>query len=210
METMLREIEYRDSTGIARNWLLVKHQAVNNVFDGVNISVSNGKTEMIYDVTYPGSALFFNDEQFERMVAAGYFIGRPGRYLGEGGVSITRKAIDELLLEKKQMEEAKAMLIERGYKLYMDSKAIEKNMRDDYSMCDVLRKVNNLYLIPQKEIGNIKPGTLLVSSIDAKELLYDGVMDLQLKDGFSTFGIRPMPKYVDSKLLIDSKRCTVQ
>lgn len=220
---MLCKIEYKDGTGIIRSWLLVKYQVLNNCFDGINLSMYKGKQEFIYDYTCPGSDLFFDDKKYDIMKKAGYFIGLPGRYQGEGGVEITEKTKEELLLEQKRFKEEEQNLLNKGYKLFLDEntlKALSCNAYHYYNCDDFenggeweskvkqreryLLNIYGLYLVPEKEINNIKNGTLLVSSKDGTETIFDDNkpnFDWQINDGFSIFGIRLMPRYYDDILL---------
>lgn len=77
---MLKEIDFKNSNGIIRSWLLVKYQVLNNCFDDINLSTHHDKQEFTYDYTCPGSDLFFDDKKYDIMKNTGYFIGLPGRY----------------------------------------------------------------------------------------------------------------------------------
>lgn len=154
------------------------------------------------------------------MKQAGYFIGVNTKYLGEGGVEITEKTKEELLLEQNRFKEEKQNLLNKGYTLFRSSdilsnevdEAIQYFNREEYSSgadweSDVdnrrryLLMVYGLYLVPEEEIQNVKIGTLLVSSIDAKEIIYNGDLDWKVENGFSQYGIRLMPTYYDELLL---------
>lgn len=200
---MICEVEYKNSKDIVRQWLLTKYQVLNSCFEGINLREESEEWEIVYDVSCPGAGLFFNDDNFEKMIAAGYFSGRPGRYLGEGGTDITEKTIEELKLEIAHFELEIRKLLEKGYKLYMDSETIKNAIRERSMESNYARMIYGLYLIPENEIQNLDEGLLLVSSVDAKETIYDGSMDLQVANGFSTYGIRIMPKYVDEALIKD-------
>lgn len=217
---MLCKIEYKDSTGIIRSWLLVKYQILNNCRDGIYLSDYYGRPEILYEYSKPGCDLFFDDIKYEIMKQSGYFIGVNTKYLGEGGVEITEKAKEELLLEQNRFKEEKQNLLNKGYKLFRSSdilsneveEAIQYFNREEYSSgadweSDVdnrrryLLMVYGLYLVPEEEIQNVKIGTLLVSSIDAKETIYNGDLDWKVENGFSQYGIRLMPIYYDELLL---------
>lgn len=217
---MLCKVEYKDSTGIIRSWLLVKYQILNNCRDGIYLSDYYGKPEILYEYSKPGCDLFFDDIKYEIMKQAGYFIGVNTKYLGEGGVEITEKTKEELLLEQNRFEEEKQNLFNKGYKLFKSPdvlscesyNAIYYFNREDYTSgvkwkSDVdtrryyLLKVYGLYLVPEEEIQNVPIGTLLVSSIDGKEVICDKKLDWDIKNGFSKYGIRLMPTYYDSLLL---------
>ncbi len=217
---MLCKIEYKDSTGIIRSWLLVKYQILNNCRDGIYLSDYYGRPEILYEYSKPGCDLFFDDIKYEIMKQSGYFIGVNTKYLGEGGVEITEKAKEELLLEQNRFKEEKQNLLNKGYKLFRSSdilsnevdEAIQYFNREEYSSgadweSDVdnrrryLLMVYGLYLVPEEEIQNVKIGTLLVSSIDAKEIIYNGDLDWKVENGFSQYGIRLMPIYYDELLL---------
>lgn len=217
---MLCKIEYKDSTGIIRSWLLVKYQILNNCRDGIYLSDYYGRPEILYEYSKPGCDLFFDDIKYEIMKQAGYFIGVNTKYLGEGGVEITEKTKEELLLEQNRFKEEKQNLLNKGYTLFRNSdilsnevdEAIQYFNREEYSSgadweSDVdnrrryLLMVYGLYLVPEEEIQNVKIGTLLVSSIDAKEIIYNGDLDWKVENGFSQYGIRLMPTYYDELLL---------
>lgn len=217
---MLCKIEYKDSTGIIRSWLLVKYQILNNCRDGIYLSDYYGRPEILYEYSKPGCDLFFDDIKYEIMKQAGYFIGVNTKYLGEGGVEITEKTKEELLLEQNRFKEEKQNLLNKGYTLFRSSdilsnevdEAIQYFNREEYSSgadweSDVdnrrryLLMVYGLYLVPEEEIQNVKIGTLLVSSIDAKEIIYNGDLDWKVENGFSQYGIRLMPTYYDELLL---------
>lgn len=217
---MLCKIEYKDSTGIIRSWLLVKYQILNNCRDGIYLSDYYGRPEILYEYSKSGCDLFFDDIKYEIMKQSGYFIGVNTKYLGEGGVEITEKAKEELLLEQNRFKEEKQNLLNKGYKLFRSSdilsnevdEAIQYFNREEYSSgadweSDVdnrrryLLMVYGLYLVPEEEIQNVKIGTLLVSSIDAKEIIYNGDLDWKVENGFSQYGIRLMPIYYDELLL---------
>lgn len=123
------------------------------------------------------------------MKNAGYFIGFNTKHLGEGGVEITEKTKEELLLEQNRFEEEKQNLLNKGYKLFKSPdvlscesyNAIYYFNREDYTSgakweSDVdarryyLLKVYGLYLVPEEEIQNVPIGTLLVSSIDREDV----------------------------------------
>jgi len=217
---MLCKIEYKDSTGIIKSWLLVKYQILNNCRDGIYLSDYYGRPEILYEYSKPGCDLFFDDIKYEIMKQAGYFIGVNTKYLGEGGVEITEKTKEELLLEQNRFKEEKQNLLNKGYTLFRSSdilsnevdEAIQYFNREEYSSgadweSDVdnrrryLLMVYGLYLVPEEEIQNVKIGTLLVSSIDAKEIIYNGDLDWKVENGFSQYGIRLMPTYYDELLL---------
>ena len=217
---MFLKVDYKNSSGVVRDWLLAKYQVLNKCENGMYILGEDEKSEIYYEIGNPGCGLFFDDTKFEIMKNAGYFFGDPIRYQGEGAVKITQKVKDELFLEKEYFEEEKTRLSKNGFKLFMEPSLVSyyecsagnsynikdfsspyafetsiKYLRESYS------KLYNLFLIPEKEVQNISVGTLLVSSVDTKETLYDESLDLNIKDGFSTYGIRIMPTYIDSDLL---------
>ncbi len=217
---MLKEIDYKDSTGIIRSWLLVKYQVLNNCTNGINLSDYYGKPEILYEYSKPGCDLFFDDKKYEIMKNAGYFIGFNTKHLGEGGVEITEKTKEELLLEQNRFEKEKQILLNKGYKLFKSSEVLSNEShnvyhyfnRENYKSgaeweSDVnsrqyfLLRVYGLYLVPEEEIQNVNIGTLLVSSKDAKEIIYDGRLDWEVENGFSKYGIRLMPTYFDELLL---------
>ena len=217
---MFLKVDYKNSSGVVRDWLLAKYQVLNNCENGMYILGEDENCEIYYEIGNPGCGLFFDDIKFEMMKNAGYFLGGPIRYQGEGAVKITQKVKDELILEKEYFEEEKAGLSKRGFKLFMEPSLVryyESSAGNDFSVKDYgspyalemavrsLRRhyseLYNLFLIPENEVQNISVGTLLFSSADAKEILYNESLDLKIKDGFSTYGIRIMPTYIDSKLL---------
>lgn len=225
---MLKEIDYKDSNGIIRSWLLVKYQVLNNCFDGINLSTYHDKQEFFYDYTCPGSDLFFDDKKYDIMKNTGYFIGLPGRYQGEGGVEITEKTKEELTLDQNRFEKEKQSLLKKGYKLFKSSDVLSYESynahhyfnRENYesglqwesdvnSRRHYLLRVYGLYLVPKEEIQNVKNGTLLVSSIDAKEIICDGDLDWKIENGFSQYGIRLMPTYYDELLLCGNQNPSV-
>ncbi len=217
---MLCRIEYKDSTGIVRSWLLVKYQVLNNCEDGIYLSDYYGKPEILYEYSKPGCDLFFDDKKYEIMKNAGYFIGSNTKHLGEGGVEITEKTKEELLLEQNRFEKEKQNLLKKGYKLFKSSGVLSNESqnanhyfnRENYksgaewesdvnSRRHYLLSIYGLYLVPEEEIQNVQIGTLLVSSIDAKEIICDGSLDWKVENGFSQYGIRLMPAYYDELLL---------
>ena len=216
---MLKKTDFKDSTGIVRDWLLVKYQVLNNCHNGIYLSDYYGKPEILYEYRKPGCGLFFDDEKFERMKAAGYFVGSNGKHLGEGGAEVTNKCLDELKLEQEQIENKRKSLIEKGYKIFLESSVVEQESqnateyynREDYKSGmeweatvnlrrNYLLSIYRLYLIPTEEIDNIKKGTRLVSSKDAKEVIFNGSLDWQINDGYSVYGIQLMPEYADESL----------
>ena len=225
---MLCNIEYKDSTGIVRSWLLVKYQVLNNCKEGIYLSDYYGKPEILYEYSKPGCDLFFDDKKYEIMKNAGYFIGCNTKHLGEGGVEITEKTKEELLLEQIRLEKEKQSLLHKGYKLFKSSEVLSNEFhnahhyfnRENYKSgveweSDVngrqhyILRVHGLYLVPRKEIQNVKLGTLLVSSIDAKEIVYDGDLNWKIENGFSQYGIRLMPTYYDELLLCGNQNPSV-
>lgn len=162
------------------------------------------------------------------MKNAGYFIGCNTKHLGEGGVEITEKTKEELLLEQIRLEKEKQSLLNKGYKLFKSSEVLSNEFhnahhyfnRENYKSgveweSDVngrqhyILRVHGLYLVPRKEIQNVKLGTLLVSSIDAKEIVYDGDLNWKIENGFSQYGIRLMPTYYDELLLCGNQNPSV-
>lgn len=217
---MLFKVEYKNCKDIIRDWLWVKYHVLNNGPFGTRLGVYDGKPELVYDHVYPGAALFFDDIKFKKMKMAGYFVGHPGRYMGEGGTVITDKAVEEILIERKRFDEERQRMLEDGFKLFMDSESIKKeifNATEYYNRSDFrlgeewelsvdrrrryLSEIYELYLIPETEVENIEIGSVLVSSVDAEEIIYNGKLDWEIQEGFSIYGVRLMPVYVDELLL---------
>lgn len=217
-------VDYKESTGLVRDWLLVKYQVLNDCFSGMKMDIYHGKHEITYGYGCPGSGLFFSDSNFEIMKAVGYFVGSNGKYLGEGGAEITDKTEIELNMEREHFEKTAKQLLEKGYKLFATNNEINYELYYSVKHFDrqlyqsgsewesdvnnwerYLIRIFGLYLIPEKEVSDLPKGTLLVSSVDGKEIIYSDDLDLKIRDGFSKYGIRLMPQYVDEKLIGDRK-----
>lgn len=199
-------VNYKNSEGLVKAWLLAKYQILYDVFDGISLSRAENQWEICGDIGNPGSSIVISyshsqeDACYEIMKKAGYFVGNPWRYLGEFSATLTEKALKELRLEAVQLKEEGKRLEDKGYRLFMDRDRLALELRGAKDSA-VLFALYGLYLIPEAETKHIAAGTLLVSSVDAREILYDGHLDWKVKDGFSVYGIRPMPIYADQMLL---------
>ena len=193
-------VNYKNSEGLVRSWLLVKYQILHGVFGGINLSKAEGQWEIRGDIGNPGSSIVLSYSRYEIMKKAGYFVGHPWRYLGEFSATITDKALEELRLEAALLKQEGKRLEEKGYCLFMEQDLLTAALRGSKDP-SVLSTLYGLYLVPEEETKHIAAGNLLVSSEDAREFLYDGHLDWKVKGGFSVYGIRPMPIYVDQMLL---------
>lgn len=161
---------------------------------------------------------------FDAINNSNYFIVFVGNNYGS---CVPHVIIDELERQHHFIKRGQNLL-NKGYKLFKSAEVLANESHNAHHYFDrenyksraewesdvngrrhYLLRVYGLYLVPEEEIQNVKIGTLLVSSIDAKEIICDRDLDWKVENGFSQYGIRLMPTYYDELLLCGNQNPSV-